>query len=90
MKKLLTLCLLLLCVGCVGNKFRPDTVYTEQSTYGSHNYYSEYGISGPISDRVRLDLFIVPQFNVTDHESNKISLDNIGGGFRLEFDIGKK
>lgn len=88
MMKYLLIFLFLGCVGCA--HYRPDTFYTEQATYDDHSWYQEYGVSGKVSDRVRVDFFVSPRWNVSDHTDEKIKFDNFGGGFRISIGLGDR
>ncbi len=83
MRKALSLILLLLTLGaCAPTKpfWRPDTIYTETSTYDEGNtLYQEVGVGGEIGDSgIRADIFGVIQ------PSTRGEGTALGGGFRLE------
>jgi hypothetical protein len=73
------LLLLTLSSGC----WETTSFYTEQATYGPHNYYSEYGVSGDLSKKVSADVFVSPVFVVSDHADSLFKEDYVGGGFRF-------
>jgi len=81
------LIIIFLCIGCAG--FKADTIYTEQKTIDDHTWFMEYGVSGKLSDKVRLDLFVSPTLGITDHTDDKITMENLGGGIRLFYYFGK-
>jgi len=77
-----------MCVGCVGaqNHWRPDSVYTEHSSYDGDQFYNEVGVSGELgTSGVRMDLFSAAY---TDMHGNREH--TIGGGVRFEIPIGEK
>lgn len=86
MKRFLCICALLIsCSGCI-RAWKPDTVYEETSTYDwGQTVYQEVGVSGPISDRVTMDLFAASYIG-----TNSDIGTTGGGGVRFEYNFGAK
>ncbi len=88
MRKFLTLAALVLCVGCAGPKsfWKPDSLYTEHSTYDGDQLYNEVGVSGELGGSdIRMDIFAITYTDMHDGRDR-----SIGGGVRFEIPIGKK
>jgi hypothetical protein len=85
-KILIILTLLTLGMGCKGSEhfWRPDSLYTEHSTYDGDQLYNEVGVSGELGNKgVRMDLFAASYADMHGGRDN-----SAGGGIRFEIPIG--